>query len=492
MKKTTLTILGLIFAFTLVRLFIIGNLGLADDEAYYWDWSRHLSLSYFDHPPLVAYLIALFVWMGKASEFFVRLGGVVLYAGSSVLLFLIGKKLFDEKTGLFSVLLFNLIPVFSFGAIIISPDNPLGFFFLFSIYTFLKALDSDAIIHWGLWGLLSGLALLSKYNGLILVFSFLFYLVLSSRYRKLWKSSRLYFGLLISALVFSPVLLWNLQHHWASFHFQFSSGHKGHFSFHNLFLFLISQAGYISPLLYPALILMLILTGIRGIRANEEKYLFLFCLSFPTLALFHLASPFLSFKPHWTALGYLPVIIGLVQITREWWSKLGVRIWSISAVTLAFLLTAVIQLEAFYPFLQNRVIPVKIDVTNELYGWKDVGERVEEIRREMVGESGTNTVFIFSYRYQLVSQSAFYLPGRPEVYCLNNWLDAYDFFQRPEELLGKDGIFVCDNRFDRKPEEFCLFDSIQKEKDLAIFRAGQEVRRFFIFRCYNFQGIKKY
>lgn len=491
MKKHVLPTLGLITALTLVRLFIIGHLGLFDDEAYYWDWSRHLSASYFDHPPLVAYLIAFFVWIGKTSEFFVRLGGVVLFTGSNILLFLIGKKLFDEKTGFFSVLLFNLIPVFSFGAIIISPDNPLGFFFLFSIYIFLKALDSDGIIHWGLWGLLLGLALLSKYNGMILVFSFLLYLVFSSRHRKLWKSPRLYFALLISALVFSPVLFWNLKHHWASFHFQFSSGHKGHFSFHNLFLFLISQAGYLSPLLYPALILMLISSGIRGIKANEEKYLFLFCLSFPTLALFHLASPFLSFKPHWTALGYLPLIIGLVQIARQWWSKWGARVWSILAVTLAFLLTAVIQLEAFYPFLQNRLIPAKMDVTNELYGWKDVGERVEEIRREMAGEKGTNSVFIFSYRYQLVSQLAFYLPGRPEVYCLNDWLDAYDFFQRPEELLGKDGIFICDNRFDRKPGEFCLFDSIQPEKDFVIFRSGKEARRFFIFRCYNFKGINK-
>jgi 4-amino-4-deoxy-L-arabinose transferase-like glycosyltransferase len=491
MKKTILITLGLILAFTLVRLYIIGNLGLADDEAYYWDWSRHLSLSYFDHPPLIAYLIALFVWIGKTSEFFVRLGGVVLFFGSNILLFQISKRLFDKKTGLFSVLLFNLIPVFALGAIIISPDNPLGFFFLFSAYLFLKAIESNKKTYWYLWGALLGLALLSKYNGFILVFSFLLYLALSKHHRKLLKNPHLYLGLAISFLIFSPVLFWNLQQHWASFHFQFSSGHKGHFSFYNLFLFLISQAGYLSPLLYPFLILALLFTGFRGIRNKEENFLFLFCLSFPTLILFHLLSPFLSFKPHWTALGYLPMIIGLVQIARERWSKWEVKILSISTVILAFTLTALIQLEAFYPILQKRVIPAKMDITNELYGWKQAGEKCEEIREVMADEKGIDSVFFFSYRYQLVSQLAFYLPGRPEVYCLNDWLDAYDFFQRPEELLGKDGIFVCDNRFDRKPEEFCQFDSIQKEKDLDIFRAGQEIRRFFIFRCYNFREMKK-
>jgi 4-amino-4-deoxy-L-arabinose transferase-like glycosyltransferase len=490
MKKNTLATLGVILVFTLARLFIIGNLGLADDEAYYWDWSRHLSLSYFDHPPLIAYLIALFVWIGKNSEFFVRLGGVILFFGSSILLFQISKRLFDEKTGFFSVLLFNLIPVFALGAIIISPDNPLGFFFLFSACLFLKAIQSNKKVYWYIWGLFLGLALLSKYNGFILVFSFLFYLALSKNHRRFLKSPHLYLGLLISFLFFFPVLLWNHQSHWASFHFQFMSGHKGHFSFHNLFLFLISQAGYLSPLLYPFLILALFLAGFRGIKNKEENFLFLFCLSFPTLILFHLASPFLSFKPHWTALGYLPALVGLVQIAKEWWGKSGLKILLILAITLAFSLTALVQIEAFYPILQNKLLPAKMDLTNELYGWKEAGEEVEKIRKEMIDKKGKNSVFIFSYRYQLVSQLAFYVPGRPEVFCLNNWSDAYDYFQKEENLLGKDGIFVCDNRFDRKPEEFCFFDSVQKEKDLAIFRAGQEVRRFYIFRCYNFQGIK--
>jgi 4-amino-4-deoxy-L-arabinose transferase-like glycosyltransferase len=489
-KNITLASCGLILVFTLARLLIIGNVGLTDDEAYYWDWSRHLSLSYFDHPPLIAYLIAVFVWIGKNSEFFVRLGGVVLFFGSNVLLFEISRRLFDEKVGIFSVLLFNLIPVFALGAIIISPDNPFGFFFLFSAYLFLMAVESNAKAHWYLWGLLLGLALLCKYNGFLLAFSFLFYLVLSGKHRRLLRNPHLYLGLAICLLVFSPVLLWNLQHDWVSFHFQLSSGHKGHFSLNNLLLFVLSQAGYLSPLVYPFLILALFLVGLRGIKRKEENCLFLFCLSFPTLATFYLASPFLSFKPHWTALGYLPALTGLVQITRERWNRWGVKILSISGVILALVLTAFVQTEAFHPILQKWGVPAKLDITNELYGWKQVGEKVEKTRREMVKETGGDSVFFFSYRYQLVSQLAFYIPGRPEVYCLNDWLDAYDFFQRTDGLLRKDAVFVCDNRFDRRPEEFCLFDSIQQDEDLVIFRAGQEARRFYIFRCYDFQGLK--
>jgi 4-amino-4-deoxy-L-arabinose transferase-like glycosyltransferase len=491
MKKYFWATLGLIIGVTLLRLFIIGNLGLGDDEAYYWDWSRYLSLSYFDHPPLIAFLIALFVRIGKSSEFFVRLGGVILFFLSNLVLFQISRKLFDEKVGFFSVILLNLIPVFALGAVIAAPDGPLGFFFIFSIFIFIKAIESDKKLYWYLWGLLLGFCLLSKYNGAILICSYLLYFLFSKDRAKFLKNPHIYLALLIAALMFSPVIIWNYHNHWASFRFQFLSGHQGHFSLDNLLLFLGSQAGYLSLLLYPFLIIALYIAGYRGLKGKDERYLLIFSLSAPTLILFHLASPRLSFKPHWTALGYLPMLIVAVQLAKEQWGQLRVRILSIVALTLAFAFTAFIHVQAFYPILPGNILPPKLDITNELYGWKEVGERAGNLEREMKIESGKDSDFIFSYRYQLVSQLAFYTPGQPEVYSLNNWLDAYDFLQNGQNLLEKDGIFVCDNRFDRKPDELYNFDSFHRENDLVIYRAGREARRFYIFRCYNFRGIKK-
>ncbi|MDH7499215.1 MAG: hypothetical protein QHH30_02355, partial [candidate division NC10 bacterium] len=46
---------------TLIRLLYIqwGPLDLAPDEAHYWEWSRHLDISYYSKGPMVAFLIFL-------------------------------------------------------------------------------------------------------------------------------------------------------------------------------------------------------------------------------------------------------------------------------------------------------------------------------------------------------------------------------------------------------------------------------------------------
>ena len=53
-------IIGLMVLFYLIRLFLISWLELAPDESYYWHWAKHLDWSYYDHPPMIAYIMALF------------------------------------------------------------------------------------------------------------------------------------------------------------------------------------------------------------------------------------------------------------------------------------------------------------------------------------------------------------------------------------------------------------------------------------------------
>ena len=43
--------------FTLFNIVSNGFIPFYSDETYYWTWSKKLALSYFDHPPMVAYLI---------------------------------------------------------------------------------------------------------------------------------------------------------------------------------------------------------------------------------------------------------------------------------------------------------------------------------------------------------------------------------------------------------------------------------------------------
>ncbi|MGD8987608.1 MAG: glycosyltransferase family 39 protein, partial [Syntrophobacterales bacterium] len=103
----------------LIRLFLIGFLQLIPDEAHYWYWSKNLELSYFDHPPMVAYLMAFFTWIGGDSQFFVRLGGVLITVIAHVFLYLTIKKLSRNKILSWELLLvLNITLLFSAGCIV--------------------------------------------------------------------------------------------------------------------------------------------------------------------------------------------------------------------------------------------------------------------------------------------------------------------------------------------------------------------------------------
>ena len=63
-------------AITLMRIIAAYHVPLTGDEAYYWEWSRHLAFGYVDHPPMVAWTIALFSPLGQTPGA-IRLGFIV-------------------------------------------------------------------------------------------------------------------------------------------------------------------------------------------------------------------------------------------------------------------------------------------------------------------------------------------------------------------------------------------------------------------------------
>src|SRR5271170_4562178 len=85
---------------TLFRLFYCAWLPILPDEAYYFQWSRHLDASYFSKGPAVAYTI----WAGTAlfgdNNLGVRFFAVLLSAGTAWQIFLLARRWYDETVGL--------------------------------------------------------------------------------------------------------------------------------------------------------------------------------------------------------------------------------------------------------------------------------------------------------------------------------------------------------------------------------------------------------
>ena len=152
-------------------LFVNGSLQLAPDEAYYWYWSKHLDWSYLDHPPMVAYVMAFFTWVGGNSEFFVRLGGWICAVLGLCFIFGTIRRLFPDnrRLGWELLFLYQVSLIFPAGAIVQTPDTPMMLFWSMAVYCGSQIVTEGENKWWYVWGIALGLGLLSKYTMILLV-----------------------------------------------------------------------------------------------------------------------------------------------------------------------------------------------------------------------------------------------------------------------------------------------------------------------------------
>ena len=506
-------LLYLILGTTLFRLIYINIPNLAPQEAYYWNYSRHLALSYFDHPPMLAWLIFIFTHIGKQSEFFVRIACVLISAGLTYLSYLIGESLFDRKVGFFSALTLNSILIFSLGAIIATPDTPMILFWILSFYFFSRLILTQKKKWWYLLGISTGLALLSKYTAIFIVVSVFLYLLFSKHNRKWLLSKEPYLALILTIFIFSPVIIWNAQNNWASFLFQSSrrAGELHPFSAWHFFGYLGAQLGVVSPLIYLSLIYAIIISGIIGFRRKvmsespphpnpptdftpfnlpkgereleeNENFLLCFCWSFPVILFFTLLAAKYWVKINWVSAGYFSASIAGVALFFRFVEegKRWIKLWGISALIVSLLFVVVAHI---LPIMKSIPVSSSLDT---ITGWKELAVRVEKEKDQM--RDGTMVV---GYGYKVPSEIAFYTSL--ETYS-NNILGEdglqFDFWSDPNDFIGKDAIFVYDEREKYKDPERLknFFASVEELEPLKIYRAGKILTTFHIFKCYEYKG----
>jgi hypothetical protein len=495
----------LILGTTLFRLIYINIPNLAPQETYYWNYSRHPALSYFDHPPMLSYLIYIFTHLGKQSEFFVRIACVLISAGLTYLTYLIGKLLFDQKVGFFSALLLNSILIFSLGAIIATPDTPMFFFWVLSFYFSVKLILTQKKKWWYLLGISTGLALLSKYTAVFVIFSVFLFLLFSKKNRRWLYSKEPYLALILAILVFCPVIIWNAQNNWASFLFQSSRrvGELSSFSAWHFFGYLGAQIGVVSPLIYISLIYVIIKSGIIGFKRQtikalplhffplpqgerkleeNEKFLLCFFWSFPIIFLFTLLATKYWVKMNWVSAGYFSASISGVALFFRFLEegKKWAKIWGISALIVSLIFVVIAHI---LPIMKS--IPVSSSV-DTITGWKELAKRVEKEKSTM--REGT---IVVGYGYKVPSEIAFYTSL--ETYSNNivgeNGLQ-FNFWSNPQDFIGKDVIFVYDQRERYKnPENLKnFFASVEEVEPLEIYRGERILTTFHIFKCYDYKG----
>ncbi|MCX6210976.1 MAG: glycosyltransferase family 39 protein [Bacteroidetes bacterium] len=201
---------------------------LCPDSYYYLNWSQHLQLSYFDGPPLIAYVFRLYTAVFGVHEFSLFLFGLSTLAITAMLIWRTALLLFDRSTANYAAMLWLLTPgVLRFFILQVTYNTVMILFWSLSFYCFINLITQKRTRDYYYCGMSIGLLLLSHYVGALLVVSLLLASLYYRPYRFIFKSIHFYLGTSIACLLFSPVLIWNYQHHWASFAYQLGHGfHK--------------------------------------------------------------------------------------------------------------------------------------------------------------------------------------------------------------------------------------------------------------------------
>jgi dolichol-phosphate mannosyltransferase len=219
-----------------LRVIYCAQIELLPEEAYYWNYSRHLDIGYLDHPPMVAWLIRLGTLLFGNTEFGVRFGALCCGTVSSFFIHRLTRNLFGESSALLALALAQILPFFFLAGMIMTPDAPLTAAWAASVYFLERALIAGRRWAWIWAGLSLGLGLLSKYTIVMLGAGTFLFMALDPTSRHWFRRWEPYAAACIAAAVFAPVLVWNAQHDWASFAFQTSRrlAEAPRFSLHRL------------------------------------------------------------------------------------------------------------------------------------------------------------------------------------------------------------------------------------------------------------------
>jgi len=483
---------------------------LSPDEAHYWEWSRRLALSYYSKGPGVAYIIAFFTAIFGSTELGVRLGAVVFAAGGTYFIYLIGRELTgEEKTGFYAALLSIITPLLSVGSVLMTTDVPFVFFWAGAVFFFMRAFKTGSMGHWGTAGLMAGFGFLSKYT-MVLIYPVLFLYIVSSREDRAWlRRPGPYVAGIITTVLSLPVFIWNFANGGVTFRHTMGQAHLGDaaFSLKEPLDFLGSQAGLFTPLLFIGFAYGVYRCGRRGFGRGfgngTGPYRFTFLASAFVFFFFLFAGFHGKVQANWAIAAYVTALPACVWAFHEVWGRARLRgmrgkrkalaVVAVLAVYIGMVGTVI----AYCPWLIEPLGAPNIlwgPPYNRVTAWEELGQKVSAVRGEMErGRRKKRPVFIMSDTYQITSELAFYTEGRPVTYNIDTGtrrMNQYDLWPGLSGLKGRDALYVKGGDAGLKEETALAFEGCKKTL-FPIYYKGRLLKRFSLFRCYGFKGLKE-
>lgn len=376
--------LVIVVAVTALRVLILNltDLNLGPDEAQYWYWSTDLAAGYYSKPPMIAWLIAGATAVCGDGEACIRTPSPLLYGLAALFVFGAARVLYGVRAAFWSALFFILLPGISLSAALITTDVPLLCFWAMATYGLANLLGrapSEGRLTAILTGVAIGLAMLSKYAGAYFLLGLGVAAIFDRRVRGHvlgWNGALM---LLAGLAVFSPNIVWNLHHGFATVsHTAYNAGLGGKmFNFDRLAEFFGAQFIVFHPILM-GVILAGLIVGLRRMRWPHVKAddIVLICLSLPVIAI-GLTIGFLSkANANWAA----PAFVGLSIVAAVWLLRAGARRWMIATLAVSVVVAAGLYTAALSPRFIDMV--GQSNAFKLLRGWNTQGPAVIRAARE--------------------------------------------------------------------------------------------------------------
>ena len=418
------------------------TLQLHYDEAYYWTWSQNLDFSYYDHPPMIAYLIKFTTMFGR-SEFYVRLSAVICGTAGMLLIYRLAQKAFNQKTAEIALILALAWPVLQGTFFVITPDAPVLFFWTATLFACYTAIFENKPRWWYLAGLLAGCAMLSKYTGVLIFPSIFIFLLFSKEYRHILFKKEVYIAFVLAFLVFSPVIYWNYTHEWVSFKYQFNHGVAANKSIDFMAVsdYFGSQFGGTNPFVFASLVYYVSRYWKNNIHDAKLAFFMYPCLF--VFGFFGYNALFKMQEGNWASPAYISGII-FVAYYLDKYSCAWVYRCALGIILI------------IYPFIKipTLLLPseyvAKIPAINAFFGNREVLLELKPLI--------TPSTEIVACDYGTASRAWYYLGQR--TYILNEFKFSNNYKYWPPKSKIKRAIIICDNS-DGVPNSSSDFSSVQ-------------------------------
>ncbi len=512
-RQVRTAMLILVLLSLIIRAFLAAFLEFGNDEVYYWTYALYPDLSHFDHPPMVGFLMQLTsLNLLFDSEFFIRLGAVLLGTFNTWLVFLIGKYIWDELTGFYAALLYTAsIYAFIIAGTFILPDAPQLTFWLLSVYFLLRSVvgpvNKIAKRYLLLAGLMIGFALLSKYTSVFLLVGAFLYLLIHNR--AWFRTKELYLSALLAMLFFVPVLLWNFSNDFISFTFQservsiFESGLRGDFFFTELG----GQMLYNNPLNFIVGVIALIAFFRKRLSVDPGKMKLLVWVALPLILLFLFFSLFRHTLPHWTGPAWTTIIFMSAVYLRQAGMNRGksklLPSFALSALALLLIVITlgVMQIKGGMLYTDQGDRPENMgenDVSLDMYGWRQLAvefKGITEKEKELMNIDPASPVI--SHRWFPAANIDYYI-ARPlglNVLALGSLEGIHKYAwinqDRGGFSEGMDAWYVTLSRDFRDPVPMYgpFFEQLELAYTIPIQRNGKHVMNAFVYYLKNMKMV---